>query len=152
MVASDFGAEHRSLPFCRAREAMMPATYWIDVPRRLVLSRGWGLFTEQDILGHFTTLSVDPAFQPTFSQLADLRHVEHSAVSKEFVRRHALEHLFSSMARRAIVVSTPEHYELARIYAQFAQYASQNVHVFRDMHDAEEWLGIETPVMSTMGG
>jgi hypothetical protein len=126
----------------------MPATYWIDVARRLVLSRGWGVFTEQDLLGHFTTLSMDPAFRPTFSQLADLRHVEVAAVSKPFIRRHALEHLFSSSARRAIVVSSADHYELARIYAEFAQYASQNVHVFRDIHDAEEWLGIEPSLVA----
>jgi hypothetical protein len=130
----------------------MPATYWIDVPGRLVLSRGWGVFTEQDLLGHFNTLAVDPGFQPTFSQLADLRYVEHAAVSKEFVRRHALEHLFSSRAQRAIVVSSADHYELARIYAEFSQYASQNVHVFRDMHDAKEWLGLETAVITTPEG
>jgi hypothetical protein len=129
----------------------MPATYWIDIPRRLVLSRGWGVFTEQDLLGHFNTLSADPDFQPTFSQLADLLRVEHAAVSKEFVRRHALEHLFSSRAQRAIVVSSADHYELARIYAEFAQYASQNVHVFRNMHDANEWLGLEAPIMTTTG-
>lgn len=128
----------------------MPATYWIDVAKRLVLSRGWGVFTEEDLLGHFNTLSMDPAFQPTFSQLADLRHVTRAEVSKPFIRRHALEHLFSSSARRAIVVSSADHYELARIYAEFAQYASQNVHVFRNMHDAEEWLGLDTPIMTTM--
>jgi len=128
----------------------MPATYWIDVEKRLVLTRGWGVFTEQDLLGHFTMLAADPVFQPTFSQLADLRHVDRAEVSKPFIRRHALEHLFSSSARRALVVSSADHYELARIYAEFAQYASQNVHVFRDMHDAEEWLGIETPIMTTM--
>jgi hypothetical protein len=127
----------------------MPATYWIDLTRRLVLSRGWGVFTEQDLLGHFNTLAADPSFQPTFSQLADLRHVERAEVSKPFVRRHALEHLFSSSARRAIVVSSADHYELARIYAEFAQYASQNVHVFRDIHDAEKWLGIEAPLVTT---
>jgi hypothetical protein len=110
------------------------------------------VFTEQDLLDHFTTLSVDPGFQPTFSQLADLRSVERAELRREFIRRHALEHLFSSRAQRAIVVSSAEHYELARIYADFAQYASQNVHVFRDMHDAEEWLGLETPVMTTMRG
>jgi hypothetical protein len=126
----------------------MPATYWIDVAKRLVLSRGWGVFTEEDLLGHFNTLSADPAFQPTFSQLADLRHVDRAEVSKPFVRRHALERLFSSSARRAIVVSSADHYELARIYAEFAQYASQNVHVFRNMHDAEEWLGLDTPIMT----
>jgi hypothetical protein len=128
----------------------MPATYWIDAARRLVLTRGWGVFTEQDLLGHFTTLAADPAFQPTFSQLADLRHVDRAEVSKPFIRRRALERLFSSSARRAIVVSSADHYELARIYAEFAQYASQNVHVFRDIHDAEEWLGIETPLVTTM--
>jgi len=152
MVASDFAADLIRCRSARAWEATMPATYWIDVPGRLVLSRGWGVFTEQDILSHFTTLSVDPSFQPTFSQLADLRRVEHAEVSKEFVRRHALEHLFSSRAQRAIVVSSAEHYELARIYSDFAQYASQNVHVFRDMHDAEEWLGIQTPIMTTTEG
>ena len=67
----------------------MPATYWIDVGRRLVLSRGWGVFTEQDLLGHFTTLGADPNFQSTFSQLADLRRVERAELSKPFIRRHA---------------------------------------------------------------
>ena len=124
----------------------MPATYWIDVARRLVLSRAWGVFTEQDLLGHFTTLAADPAFQSTFSQLADLRSVDRAELSKPYIRRHALEYLFSSSAQRAIVVSSADHYELARIYAEFAQYASQNVHVFRDLHDAEEWLGLEAQV------
>jgi hypothetical protein len=101
------------------------------------------VFTEQDLLGHFTTLSADPAFRPTLSQLADLRSVEQAELSKPFIRRHALVHRFSRGAQRAIVVSSADHYELARIYAEFAQYASQNVHVFRDLQDAEEWLGLE---------
>jgi|KBSMisStandDraft_5_1062788.scaffolds.fasta_scaffold248345_2 hypothetical protein len=130
----------------------MPATYEIDVARRLVLSHGWGVFTEQDLLGHYTRLSMDPDFQPTFSQLADLRAVERAELRKEFLRRHALENLFDRYARRAVVVSSAEHYELARIYAEFAQYAPNNVHVFRDMHDAEEWLGLTTAQMKTING
>ena len=130
----------------------MPATYRIDVVRRLVLSRFWDVFTAQDLKWHFTTLGKDPAFDPTFSQLADLRDVTHVELDTPAIRRHALERLFDRSARRALVVSTPYHYELARIYAVFAEYASQNVHVFRDMHDAEEWLGIETPIMTTTEG
>ena len=124
----------------------MPATYEIDVARRLVLTRAWGVFTEQDLLGHFTSLGADPDFRSTFSQLADLRDVERAEVRREFIRRYALENLFDRRAQRAIVVSSAEHYELARIYADFAQYAPQNVRVFRDMHDAEEWLGLVAPV------
>lgn len=127
----------------------MPATYRIDVARRLVLTRVWGVFTAEDLKGHFNGLAADPAFDPTFSQLADLRDVTEVELDPPAIRRHALERLFRPSALRALVVSTPYHYELAHIYAAFAKYASQNVHVFRDMHAAEEWLGIDTPMMTT---
>ena len=120
----------------------MPATYRIDAERRLVLSRVWGVFTAEDLKNHYTTLAADPAFDPTYSQLVDLRDVERVDMDTPVIRRHALERLFHPNAQRALVVSSPHHYELARIYAEFAEYASQNVHVFRDMHDAEEWLGL----------
>lgn len=124
----------------------MPATYRIDVARRLVLSRMWGVFTAQDLYDHYNRLGADPAFDPTFSQLVDLRDVEQTELERPVIRRHALEGFFHSSAQRALVVSTPHHYELARIYAAFAEYASQKVRVFRDMHDAEEWLGLEASV------
>lgn len=124
----------------------MPASYRIDVARRLVLSRAWGVFTAQDLFEHYTALAADPAFDPSFSQLVDLREVEWVGMEREDIRRHALERLFGDRARRALVVSSDLHYELARVYGAFAQYASQKVHVFRDMHDAEHWLGIEVPV------
>jgi hypothetical protein len=126
---------------------MMPATYRIDAARRLVLTRVWGVFTAEDLRNHFTSLAADPAFNPTFSQLVDLRDVAKVELDAPAIRRHALERLFDRRALRALVVSrSSHHYELARIYAAFAEYASQNVHVFRDMHDAEEWLGLATPV------
>jgi hypothetical protein len=103
------------------------------------------VFTAQDLLEHYTALAADPAFDPGFSQLVDLRDVERVEIERPYIRRHALERLFGGM-QRALVVSSDGHYELARIYGAFAQYASQNVRVFRDMHDAEQWLGIEAPV------
>jgi hypothetical protein len=128
---------------------MMPASYRIDHERRLVLSRAWGVFTPQDLFDHFARLATDPAFHPTYSQLVDLRDVERTELTPPIIRRHALERLFDRTAQRALVVSSPYHYELARIYAAFAEYASQNVRVFRDMHDAEEWLGLETSLTIT---
>src|SRR5689334_3444252 len=124
----------------------MPADYEIDLGRRLVLSRAWGVFTPQDLFDHFARLSADPDFDPTYSQLVDLRDVERTELTPPIIRRHALERLFDSTAQRALVVIIPYHYEMARIYADFARFSSQNVRVFRDMHDAEEWLGLETPV------
>ena len=123
----------------------MPASYRIDVARRLVLSRAWGVFTAQDLYDHFSSLSADPVFDPSFSQLVDLRDVERVDMEPSVIRRHALERLFGEGAQRALVTSSDVAYELARMYGTFAAYVSQNVHVFRDMHDAEQWLGMEAP-------
>jgi len=123
----------------------MPASYRIDVARRLVLSRAWGVFTAQDLYGHYTALSADPVFDPSFSQLVDLRDVEQVDMEPSVIRRHALERLFAAGAQRALVTSSDVAYELARMYGTSAAYVPQNVRVFREMPDAEQWLGLEAP-------
>ena len=124
----------------------MPAKYRIDVARRLVLSRAWGVFTAQELYDNFNALAADPGFDPSFPQLVDLRDVERPYMEPSIIRRHALEYLFASGTQRAIVTSSDVAYELARMYKTFAEYVPQNVRVFRDMHDAEQWLGLEAPV------
>ncbi len=121
----------------------MPASYRIDVARRLVLTRAWGVFTAQDLYDHYNSLAADPAFDPSFPQLVDLREVERVDMEPSIIRRHALEFLFGSGTQRALVTASDVAYQLARMYGAFAAYVPQNVHVFRDMHDAEHWLGLE---------
>jgi hypothetical protein len=120
----------------------MPASYRIDVARRLVLSRAWGDFTAQDLYDHYNTLAADPLFDPSFPQLVDLREVERVVMEPSLIMRHALEHLFGSGTQRALVTSSDVEYQLARMYATIAEYVPQNVRVFRQMQDAEKWLGI----------
>jgi hypothetical protein len=127
-------------------EATMPASYRIDVARRLVLTRAWGVCTAQDLFDHYTALGADPAFDPSFVQLVDLREVERADMEPSVIRRHALEHLFGSGTQRALVTASNVAYELARMYGTFAAYVPQNVRVFRDMRDAQQWLGLEAPV------
>ena len=124
----------------------MPASYRIDVARRLVLSRAWGVFTAQELYDHFTSLAANPAFDPSFPQLVDLRGVERPYMEPSIIRRHALEFLFGPGTQRALVTASDVAYELARMYGNFAAYVPQNVRVFRDMHDAEHWLGLDAPV------
>ena len=100
----------------------MPATYRIDVARRLVLSRAWGVFTAQDLYDHYTTLAADAAFDPSFPQLVDLREVERVDMEPSVIRRHALEHLFGTGTQRALVTASDVAYELARMYGTFAAY------------------------------
>ena len=124
----------------------MPASYRIDVARRLVLTRAWGVFTAQELYDNFNSLAADPAFDPSFAQLVDLREVQRPYMEPSIIRRHALEYLFGGKTPRALVTSTDVAYELARMYSDVAAVVPQNVRVFRDMHDAEHWLGIEAPV------
>src|SRR3954465_10520793 len=119
----------------------MPASYRIDVARRLVLTRAWGVFTAQDLYDHYSTLSTDPAFDPSFPQVVDMRDIERVDMEPSIIRRHALEFLFASRTQRAIVTSSDIEYQLARMYKAVAEYVPQNVRVFRTMHDAEQWLG-----------
>jgi len=147
MVSASGAARASQLAGLIARvEATMPASYRIDVERRLVLSRAWGVFTAQELYDIYTTLAADPAFDPSFVQLVDLRDVVRPYMEPSIIRRHALEYLFASGTQRALVTSSDVAYELARMYKTFAEYVPQNVQVFRDMHDAERWLGLAAPV------
>ena len=53
----------------------MPAAYTIDLARSLVLSRGWDVLTDRELLAHVHALTDDPRFAPHFCQLVDLRDV-----------------------------------------------------------------------------
>src|SRR5260370_16910410 len=48
----------------------MPSSYEIDKQRRLVLTTAWGACTADDVLRFRKQLLNDPAFDPSFSQLA----------------------------------------------------------------------------------
>src|SRR5438045_1420907 len=37
-------------------QSLMPGSYLIDVPRRIVFSRGWGKVTEEEVLAHARAL------------------------------------------------------------------------------------------------
>ena len=84
----------------------MPVGYTIDLARSLVLSRGWGVVTDREILAHARALTADPRFERSFHQLADLREVTDARVT-DFANKQMLVRLnpFGAGARRAMVVT-----------------------------------------------
>ena len=120
----------------------MPQAYEIDVTRRIVLSRAWGVSTARDLVDHYAALAADPQFDPTFSQLVDLRGIERFDVPTPVLRREALEPVFASQSPRALVASSDVGFGLSRVYSAHAELVPQNVRVFRDIADAERWLGL----------
>ena len=120
----------------------MPSAYTIDQTRSIVLSRGWGVITEHELLAHARALAADPRFEPHFCQLADLRDVTSVQVTSATIRQ--LVHLspFGAGARRALVGSTDIVYGMARMFQIMRDESPDDIQVFRDLDAALEWLGI----------
>ena len=122
----------------------MPESYTLDVPRRLVACRAWGKFTSAELFEHYHLIAADPDFEPTFSQVGDLRDVEEFDMGSSAVEAAADLGVFSTTSRRALVVAHDLQYGIARMYATFSELAGQNMKVFRDYDAALKWALYQT--------
>jgi hypothetical protein len=121
----------------------MPTSYSIDKARHLVLSRFWGVLTDLEVRGHSRSLGADPAFDPSFHHLSDLREVIVAAVSDAVVAEVARQSVFRRGARRAFVLDEEQYLRsgLARLFRQYAEQApGQQIKVFHDLASAELWV------------
>jgi hypothetical protein len=120
----------------------VPAEHDIDVPRRLVRTREWGELSDGDLREMYESLRRDPAFDPSFRQLCDLRSVTRITTSVETLRFIAQRRIFQPGTRRAFVVGREVDFGLARLFQAYSEVEGQTVEVFRNMSEAEAWLGI----------
>ena len=67
----------------------MPTTYQRDPVRHLVVSRAWGILTDDDIDSHYKRLVADPGFDPTFRQVCDMMEVTRIDATSDMLRRLA---------------------------------------------------------------
>ena len=127
----------------------MPEAHQIDVARRVVVSRAWGELSTADLLSHYRAVAADPAFDPTFAQLVDLREVTTFTLDTGVLRSRAAHSLFQPGVRRAVVAPSDVAYGLARMFGTYAESASQTIAVFRAIGEAEHWLGIDITAAHT---
>lgn len=124
----------------------MPISYRIDPARRLVLTRAWGVLTDADILDHKEQLAKDPDFDATMPQLSDVRSVERLDVTTDGVKAmvaHDTDNADRVAGHRmALVVSSDEVFGMPRMYGLRRGAAGKDVGVFREVAEAEAWLGI----------
>jgi hypothetical protein len=118
----------------------MPITYTIDLARRLVRLRIWGVLTPDELRDTYARIAADPDFDPCFWQLTDARDLVRVAASAGEVREAAEGRVFTAGTRRAIVASTDYQFGMARMFSSFASGIEQDVQVFRDLAAAEAWL------------
>ena len=120
----------------------MPADYRIARALGLVISRGWGVVTDDDLLGHARALGRDPHFRPDLRQLYDFR----DAAAQDFGGATVLELAnlspFGAGARRAIVVGGDIAFGMAQMFKLLRDNLRDDIRVFRDVGEALAWLDL----------
>ena len=120
----------------------MPCGYTIDLAQSLVLSRGWGLVTDRELLAHVHALTADPRFARSFRQLVDLRDVTDVQVTASTIREMVKLNPFGAGARRAVVVTNDVVFGMARMYQILTDESPDELRIFRKVDDALQWLWI----------
>jgi hypothetical protein len=120
----------------------MPGSYTIDLARSLVLTRGWDLVMEREILAHVRALIADPRFARNFHQLIDLRDVTNVQFTASTVEELVRLNPFGAGARRAVVITSDVVFGMARMYQILSDESPDELQIFRKMDDALQWLGI----------
>jgi hypothetical protein len=133
----------------------MPGAYIIDLPRQLVLSRGWGIISGDDLVAHASSLAADPRFESTFSQIIDFTGVDDVSVNTTTIHQLARLSPFGRGARRVFVAESDLIYGMARMFQMLREPVADEVHIVRAMGPALEWLGLSdqsTEIVALLAG
>jgi hypothetical protein len=118
-------------------------SYRIDTPRRLVLTTACGALTDEESRTHVRELTADPEFDPSFRQLADFREVTSVELTNAGVRAVARKNPWKAGARRALVCDQNVLFGIARMFELLSDGGEDEIQVFREMSDAQAWLGLD---------
>jgi hypothetical protein len=121
----------------------MPCDCELDLERRWVRARAWGVVTYAEILATRKKFLSDPDFRLDFFQLYDGRKVTKLALTASEVGQLAMNPLFGPGARRAYVTPSRETDELLRLYGIYraVNAGKEQIRLFRTLEEAEAWLG-----------
>ncbi len=123
----------------------MAGSFFIDPERSCVFSRGWGVLTDADLLGHVRALAVHPRFRPGFRQCVDYLAVERVTVSSSAVRDAAMANPFSPGVRRVFVLNRVVMVGLVRMYELSGALDAGTVSIVESLADAARLLEFGAP-------
>lgn len=117
-------------------------TYCIDKQRRMVVLTGSGALSVTEVLDWQKQVHADPAFDPSFTLLADYRDATTIDFDTAQLRIVAQNVPFGPAVRRAFVVRQDADYGVLRMFQTLSEVGRRrgNVAVFRDLQLALQWL------------
>jgi hypothetical protein len=115
--------------------------FQVDVERRLVTVKFGNRVTAEEIGEYVQKLRTHPSFEPSFSEIADLREaVDIDLLADELLKLADEVDPFSPQAKRAFVARTPTQNHAARIHKILR--SQRNFKIFRTLEEAERWVSL----------
>jgi hypothetical protein len=118
----------------------MPASFTVDLSRRTVFSRAWGILVDDDLRQTQQGVREAPGFEPDFSQLYDFSAVTDVLVTQDSLWGMVGNSPFDISARRAVVVGSEVAFGVVRMYQQMSGRDNASFRIFRDRESALRWL------------
>ncbi len=127
-------------------ENRMPFSYVVYTGHRLIISTGSDRVTWKEIQARQDETKTDPAFNPEFNQIVDLRAVTGFDMSTNETRMLAHRTVFSATSKRAFVAANPSVFGVGRMWEIFTELSDNpsQIRVFYDLPSALKWLGLES--------
>jgi len=124
----------------------MPISFRIDKRLGLLTTTGTGEVTDEEMKEYGERLRSDPDLAHVTREISDFRGAKVSVMPlrlAEIARMHTRAFSAGQRTRCAVLVSSELVYGFVRMYAVCAEPLGHEVHPFRSMAEAREWLGLE---------
>jgi hypothetical protein len=120
----------------------MPVTVTIDVERRLTITVGEGIVTDEDFLRARDQLVADPAFDPAFDRIWDFYSVTESRVSEAVATRliAASPNPEKPICRAVVVSERTAPMKAILDFINRTRQANRRIAAFPDRDSAEKWV------------
>ena len=125
----------------------MPILYTIAPDQKIAYIKAWGKVAVDEIMIEGARMFAETEWENGFNILCDYRETTDFNLSYEDVnkvvwqdKKH--EHLFDK-SKLAIVAKSDLVFGLSRMWEMRSQDSKLTKKVFRDMNDAESWLGLD---------
>ncbi len=130
----------------------MAVSYEIHESVGLVVSRHQGATEDDEMIVAYTALYADPAFDPAFSKLIDLREADSRSRSSQALRylsEQTRSHYADTDAMSKVAIVAPDDlsFGLSRMYDSITDENAEDVAVFRTSAEACEWLEIDPCIL-----
>ena len=112
--------------------------FHVDAEKRLVTVKFGKKVSAEEIVGYAAALRTHEAFEPTFSEIVDLRETEELDLeADDFLHLADRVDPFSEQAKRAFAVRTSTQNHAARMHKILR---GQSIAIFESLEEAEAWI------------